>query len=335
MCRRIDFIRRSGIIFMMTVLMIGLTLVGSQNSLAQQQKSWKPAGPMTLICYTGPGTAYDYLARQIALVLPDYLGKPVMVQSVPGGGGGNALDTVYHAKPDGRTFVLYGLGSQVALALEKRYKWDIKELNLILAIDAPPYGVLASAKRSTYKDFKELMNTKETVRIGTGGANFVIVPLILELEKHGVKYRVARFKDQTGAFLAVIAGDADITMSALSSIGLDPIRAGDFRPLWVFANKRYSELPDVPTQVELGMSKEWSNFNLIRLIAMPPGVPTDIQKAFTEALIKTLQDKRTLEWSKKAEIPVDIVEKKELDERVRIVQEGFRNNMEIVKRYFF
>jgi tripartite-type tricarboxylate transporter receptor subunit TctC len=105
--------------------------------------------------------------------------------------------------------------------------------------------------------------------------------------------------------------------------------------LWVFANKRYSELPDVPTHIELGMSKEWANFNLIRLIAMPPNVPPDIQRAFTEALIKTLQDKRTLEWSKKAEIPVDIVEKKELDERIRIVQEGFKNNIEIVRRYFF
>lgn len=335
MCSTMSFIRRSGMILGIMVFVLCLTVVYSQNSLAQEKKAWKPAGPLTLICYTGPGTAYDFLARQIAQVLPDYLRKPVIVQSVPGGGGGNALDVVYHAKPDGRTFVLYGLGSQVALALEKRYKWDIKELSLILAIDAPPYGVLASAKRSTYKDFKDLMKTKETVRIATGGANFVIVPLILELEKNGVKYRVARFKDQTGAFLAVIAGDADITMSALSSIGLDPIRAGDFRPLWVFANKRYAELPDVPTHIEFGMAKEWANYNLIRLFAMPPNIPADIQKAFTEALIKTLQDKRTLEWSKKAEIPVDIVEKKELDERVRIVQEGFRNNIEIVKRYFF
>ncbi len=335
MCEATNMFRRFSLILSITVFIMCLTVVYSQEGLAQQQKAWKPPGPLTFICYTGPGTAYDFLARQIAQVLPDYLGKHVIIQTVSGGGGGNAVDVLHKSKPDGRTFALYALGTQVALTLEKRYKWDMKELNLILAVDAPPYAVCSSLKKSNYKDFKDLMKTKETVRIATGGANFAIVPLILQLEKNGVKYRVARFKDNQAAFLAVIAGDADITMGALSSITLDPIRAGDFQPLWIFANKRQQDLPDVPTHAELGMPKEWANYNLIRLIALPPSVPADIQTALTEALIKSLQDKRTLEWSKKAEIPVDILQRKELDERVRVVQEGFKDNIEIVKRYFF
>jgi len=336
---------RNSLIIGIVFFIMGLTPNGYQKSFAAPvkdsgdkstpQKTWRPAGPLTYIVYTGPGTAYDYLARQMAQILPDYLGKHVIIQSVVGGGGGNAVDVLYHAKPDGRTFCLYALGTHVALTLEKRYKWDMKDLNVILAVDAPPYAVLSGVKRSIYKDFNDLMKTKGEVRIATGGANFTIVPLILQLEKLGIKYRVARFKDNVGGFLATIAGDADITMSAVSSVTLDPIRAGDLRPLWIYANKRYPDLPDVPTHIELGMPREWASYNIIRLFALPPGVPMDIQNGLTEALIKTLQDKRTIEWSKKAEIPVDIVRRKELEERIRVIQDGFERNIGIVKKYFF
>ena len=329
-----------GIIF----LIMGLNPEGHQNSLfAQtkgsevrptQQESWKPAGPMTLIVGAGSGTAYDFLARQIAQVLPDYLGKPVIVNISPGGGGGIALDMLQMAKPDGRTFALYGVGTQINLTLSRLYKWDIKDLNLILAIEAPPYAVCSSLKHSKIKDFKDLMKAREEVRIATPGPNFAVVPLILQLERNGIKYKAARFKGMAEAYLAVIAGDADISIGALSSVTLDPIRAGDFQPLFIFANKRSPDLPNTPTVVELGMPREWANYNLIRLIALPPGVPAEIQNALTEALMKTLQDKRTLEWSKKTEIPLSIVPRKDLEEQIRFIVEEFRNNIEIAKRYF-
>lgn len=344
MCSKWVFIYRTGLVVGIVFLIIGLTPIyyHYQKSFAAQvkdpqdkstqQKAWKPAGPLTFIVAMGGGSAYDFLARQIAQVLPDYIGKPVIVQISPGAAGAIGLDMLQRAKPDGRTFALYGVGAQIALALENPYKWNVKDLNLILAINAPPYVVCVSSK-SKYKDFKDLMKAKEEVTLAFGGPNFGLLPLILQLEKSGVKYRAARFKGASESNLAVVAGDADMTINAASSFMLDPIRAGDFRPLWVFANKRCQDLPDVPTHIELGMPQEWASYNLIRLIAMASGVPVDIRNTFTEALIKTLQDKRTVEWSKKAEIPVDIIQRKELEERIRVAEEGFRKNVEIVKRY--
>lgn len=327
---------------MLSIMALGMD--GNQNSLVAatrgsdakpaQQNSWKPNGPLTVIVGAGAGTAYDWFARQLATMMRDYLGKPVIVNISPGGGGAVALDMLHKSRPDGRTFALYGLGTQIALEFEKRYHWDIKDFNVVLAVDVPPYVVLSSQKHSRYKDFNALMKSKEEVRIATPGPNFAIVPLIMQLEKNGIKYRAARFKGAAEANLAVIAGDADLTISALSSVALDPIRAGDFQALWVFANKRYPDLPNVPTHIELGMPREWANYNLARLIVLPPGTPVNIQNAFTEALKKCLQDKRTLEWSKKIEVPVDILERKEMEERIRVVTEGFKNNLDIVKRYF-
>ena len=345
MHKKTGFFHFMGIILCLSLFTGGFLISYNSGSLYAQEnvppgklppaKPWRPNGQLTLMCYTGPGTAYDYLARQMAQVIPDYLGKRAIVQTVVGGSGGNALDTLYRAKPDGKTFLLYAVGSQIALTVEKRYPWDIKDINVLLAVDAPPYVVMTSVKHSKYKNFKDLMETKDVVRIALGGANMTILPLILQLEKNGIKYKVARFKDNQAAFLAVMGGDAEITMSALSSIGLDPIRAGDFRALWQFSNKRLPELPDVPTLTELGMPAEWNSYNLTRLFAVPPGVPMDIQNALTDGLVKTLQDKRTVEWSKKAEIPVNIVQRKELAERFRVIEVGFKQNIEIIRRYFF
>ncbi len=343
MCSKMGSIRRAGLILGLIFLIMGLNPNDKQSSLAAQtkgsgdtpQKSWKPAGPMTMLLGTGAGTAYDFLARQMAVVLPDYLGKPVTVDIQPGGGGSIALDILARAKPDGQTFCLYGVGTQITLMFEKRYKWDVKDLSLILAIETPPYAVVASAKHTNYKSYGDLKKAKEPIRIATAGPNFAVVPLIMQLEKDGIKYRAARLKGAAEANLAVIAGDADITISASSSVILDPIRAGDMRPLWIFDDKRYKDLPDVPTHIEAGMPPEWAAYHLVRLIAVRSAVPVDIQNALTVALIKGLQDKRTVEWSKKAEIPVDTLERKEVEERIRIVQEGFRNNLQIAKRYFF
>jgi len=334
-----------GIILCLSIFTVGSLISYDSGSLYAQEnvlpgklppvKPWRPNGQLTLMCYTGPGTAYDYLARQMAQVIPDYLGKRAIVQTVVGGSGGNALDTLYRAKPDGKTFLLYAVGSQIALTVEKRYPWDIKNINVLLAVDAPPYVVMTSVKHSKYKNFKDLLETKDVVRIALGGANMTILPLILQLEKSGIKYKVARFKDSQAAFLSVMGGDAEITMSALSSISLDPIRAGDLRALWQFSNKRYPDAPDIPSLADLGMPSEWASYNIMRLFAVPPGVPMPIQNSLTEGLIKTLQDKRTVEWSKKTEIPVTIVKRKELEERLRVIEAGFKQNIEIVRRYFF
>ena len=303
-------------------------ILNSHESPAQQ-KTWRPAGPLTFIVCTGTGNAYDFLARQMAQVLPDYLGKPVIVQNVTGAGGGNGLDALHRVKPDGRTFALLAMDAYISLTVSNPYKWNVKDFSYILSIDAPPWSVCSSKKYPTYKD---LLQAKE-VRITLSGQMISILPVLLELERNGKKYKVARFKGSAEAYLAVIAGDAEITMGALSAVVLDPIRAGDFRPLWIFADKRSPDLPSTPTHIELGMPKEWSAYRIIRLIAMPPGVPVDIQNGMREALSKSLQDKRTLEWSKKSEIPVNLVPHETFKQRVDFIEGHIKSNLQLYKDF--
>lgn len=170
--------------FLIMGFIMCLTMGYNQDILAAPQQTWKPDGPLTITLYT-LGGAYEQLARQIALLLPEYLGQPTTIRGVTGAEGGNALDFVHRTKPDGRYINLGPVSINAILSVEKRYSWDIKDLPVVLAIEGTPYVIATSAK-SPYKSWEELLKArKENLRMSFPAGNFAVVPLVLELEKRG------------------------------------------------------------------------------------------------------------------------------------------------------
>ena len=300
--------------------------------LAAQTEAWKPSRPIRIIL-SGRG-AYDLIARQLSLGLPDYLGQKVTVQLVTGAQGFNAMDVLQGSKPDGHTISLLGVATYVGLATTKtRYSWDVRDIPVIMALDTPPYGIFSSPK-SPYKSYQDIVKTKTEVRVALAGATFVAIPLAVDFEQKKIPYTMARFKDVADAKLAVLAGNADLTSGALTGINTTQIRAGDLTLLWIYSSKRYPEFPDAPTHAELGMPKEWSDYALTRLIQVPPGTPENIQNGLREGLIKALKDKRTIEWSHKADTPVDLLPEPELKQRINFLVKSFKENKKIVDTYY-
>jgi tripartite-type tricarboxylate transporter receptor subunit TctC len=318
-------------VFVLTLLLIIFTTATFNEGLAAQE-SWKPSGPMKIIL-SGRG-AYDLIARQLARVLPDYLGQKVTVQLVTGAQGFNAMDVLQGSKPDGHTISLLGVATYVGLATKKtRYSWDVRNIPVIMALDAPPYGIFGSPK-SPVKNYQDIVNTKTEIRVALAGATFIVIPLAVDFEKKKIPYTMARFKDVADAKLAVLAGNADITSGALTGINTTQIKAGDMTLLWIYSAKRYAEFPNAPTHAELGMPKEWSDYALTRLIQVPPGTPSHIQAALREGLMKAFKDKRTVEWSEKADTPVDLLPEAETKQRINFLIKEFNENKKIVDTYY-
>jgi len=321
-----------GTIFLLTFFFIFSTS-GFNQSFAAQPTTWKPTKPVTILL-SSYGGAFDWIARQLSRVLPDYLGQKIIVQRVTGAEGKNAMDTLQRSKPDGHTMSLLGVGTYLGLATKKsQYPWNVKDLPVLLAIDTPPYGVFVYPK-SPYANYQDIVKTKTPIRIALGGTNFAIVPLLMDFDKKGIQYKVARFKGSAESSLAVMAGNAELTIGALSGVHANPIKAGDFRLLWLYDTKRIAMFPNVPTHVELGMPKEWSYYRIARLMQVPPGTPLHIQRALKEALIKALSDKRTIEWSKKFDTPVGVLPEAEFQERINYLIKGFNESPKIVEAYF-
>nr|WP_315980346.1 tripartite tricarboxylate transporter substrate-binding protein [Aliamphritea spongicola] len=86
-----------------------------------------PSKPVTLISPYGPGGAADLAARNLAAVVPDYLGADVIVTNRTGAAGVTGSAYVSKSRPDGHTLLLARVGSQAAVpAINRRipYKWD-------------------------------------------------------------------------------------------------------------------------------------------------------------------------------------------------------------------
>jgi tripartite-type tricarboxylate transporter receptor subunit TctC len=322
---------RVGAVFLF-IFFIVFSTAGFSEGLAAQPESWKPSQPMKIIL-SGRG-AYDLIARQLARVLPDHLGQKLNVQVVEGAQGFNAMDVLQGSKPDGHTISLLGVATYVGLATKKTpYSWNVKDIPVIMALDAPPYGIFGSPK-SPFKSYQDIVKAKTEIRVALAGATFIVIPLAVDFEKKGIPYKFARFKGVEDAKLAVLAGNAELTSGALTGINTNQIKTGDISLLWIYSAKRYPKFPDVPTHFELGMPKEWSDYALTRLIQVPPGTPGHIQTALREGLIKAVKDKRTIEWSEKVDTPVDLLPEAEFKQRIDFLIKAFNENKKIVEQYY-
>jgi tripartite-type tricarboxylate transporter receptor subunit TctC len=321
---------RAGAVLLLISFLIFST-AGFNEVLAAQAEPWKPSKPMKIIL-SGLG-AYDLIARQLARVLPDYLGQRVTVQIVEGAQGFNAMDVLHGSNPDGHTISLLGVATYVGLTTKSLYSWNVRDIPVIMALDAPPYGIFGSPK-SPFLSYQDIVKTKTPIRIALAGATFIVIPLIVDFDKKGIPYKFARFKGVEEAKLAVLAGNADLTSGALTGINTQQIKTGDITLLWIYSAKRVAEFPNVPTHFELGMPKEWSDYALTRLIQVPPSTPGHIQSALREVLIKAFKDKRTIEWSAKTDTPVDLLPEAEFKQRINFLIKAFKENQKIVEAYY-
>jgi tripartite-type tricarboxylate transporter receptor subunit TctC len=323
-------IHRAGTVLLVIFFMIFSTS-GFREILAAQPEAWKPSKPMRIIL-SGRG-AYDLIARQLARVLPDYAGQKLTVQIVEGAQGFNAMDVLHGASPDGHTISLLGVATYVGLTTKSLYSWNVQDIPVIMALDAPPYGIFGSPK-SPFQSYKDIGNAKTPVRIALAGATFIVIPLIVDFDKKGVPYKFARFKGVEDAKLAVLAGNADLTSGALTGINTKQLKSGEITLLWIYSTKRVAEFPNAPTHHELGMPKEWSDYALTRLIQVPPGTPAHVQNVLREGLTKAFKDKRMMEWSEKTDTPVDILPEAEFKQRINFLVKAFKENQKIVEAYY-
>src|SRR5215469_16884661 len=117
-------------------------------SPATAQDNW-PARPLTMVVPFAAGGPVDLLGRILGQYLGETLGKPVVVENVPGAGGMPGSLRVARANPDGYTFLLGSIGTHAMnQSLYKRPLYDA-------ATDFAPVALIAQVPLVlvTRKDF--------------------------------------------------------------------------------------------------------------------------------------------------------------------------------------
>jgi tripartite-type tricarboxylate transporter receptor subunit TctC len=204
-----------------------------------------PSRPVQLIVPFVAGDVYDVVARVIAPHLERDLGQPVIVDNRPGGDG---VEAVAKAPPDGHTLFFAATPHAIAQALRPTLPYDIER-------DFAPVSYVA------YNDMVFFLNPKVPVNHfgafvdlaqknpgkfsyaspGAGSQSHIVMEL---LNRHGgIALRHLPYRNEELAAMAVISGAAELTLLPPNPL-FGHIAAGTLRPM---ANAGYGEHPLLPT----------------------------------------------------------------------------------------
>jgi len=216
-----------------------------------------PDKQITMVVCFPAGGGTDIAARLIATPLGDALGTPVIVENRGGAGGNIGTAVAARAAPDGYTFLICSSAFVVNPSLYAKTAYDpFKDFTPVMVLGASP-NVLTVPAQSDIKTMPELIARAKAnpgkLNWSSPGAGTTpyLAGEVLQL-RTGTRMVHIPFTGAGPALTAVLGGQVDMYTANLGS--LQPqIQAGKVRALAVTANKRWPDLPDVPTLDEVGV----------------------------------------------------------------------------------
>jgi tripartite-type tricarboxylate transporter receptor subunit TctC len=282
------------------IVAVGLMLTSLQVSAGSQGEF--PAKEVKIISPWDPGGLNDVLSRAIAQHSEKFLGKPIVVENMPGGGGVVGTKFVERAQADGYVLVMAS-SSTIFTQYSSTPPNDIKNLAPVNQICIAPQ-VLVINSEASWKDIQSFISdckaNPDKVSVansGSGGSSDLYTSL---LEKEtGIKVKHIPYKGYAPAMTAVLGGHVDATIVP-PGVAKQHVEAGKARVLAIATEERFRDLPDAPTFKEQGVDLVIEHW--VGLMA-PAGTPQEtlniLVKAFQQGMktaeFQTLMEKRGLE----------------------------------------
>ncbi len=268
-------------------LVVGVVI--ALGSVAVTMAQSYPSKPVRFISPYAPGGGTDIMARTLAQKLSENLGRQVVVENRPGGGGIVGTETVAKAPPDGYTILLGSKGPlTVNPALYSKLPYDtLRDLAPISLVSMVP-AVLAVHPSLPVKSVKELIALARArpgeltfSSSGNGGSGHLSGEQFATLA--GVKMVHVPYRGTGPATTALLSGE--VTMSFGNLVALMPhVQAGQLRALAVTSAKRTSAAPQLPTVAESGL-RGYEYVTWYGVLA-PAGTSKDIIAKLNAELVK-------------------------------------------------
>jgi tripartite-type tricarboxylate transporter receptor subunit TctC len=257
-----------------------------------------PNRPVTLVIPFGPGGGHDLSSRVITPVAAKYLGRPIIIELKPGGGGIIGSQQVVKAAPDGYTLLLAGDGPNCSLPAIEGRGFGPESFEAVCRVVAYP-AILVARPDAPFKDLREMVeyaraNPGKLVFSNTGPWGVADKTIKRVMKATGITMKSVPYDGGGPALTAVLGGHADLT-SVTPYTGLAYIKAGKFVALAVLDYNRHPEYPNLPTAKEQGV--DVVHFPWIG-VAAPKGTPQPIIHKLSEAFKNMIEDNSTKEMAK-------------------------------------
>ena len=270
------------------VLILGVVLTGAVMAHPAQAADY-PKQTIEVMCPFSAGGSFDLYSRLIADTLPKYLGQSMIVINKPGGGGTAVVADMINSKPDGyKIGILDAAYFSMAVKTQKVpfNPTDVVPLNCFLELKSG-LTVKGDAPWKTLKDALEYAKkNKDTFRFGHAGRGLTCYMCTrIIFEKAGATMIDVPYKGAPEGITALLGGHIDGVCFPHGATAAQ-IKSGGMRYLVVYSDRRYSDLPDVPSALELGFPDA---AKLIPLLGVwihkdtPPAVKTTLTNAFKKA----------------------------------------------------
>jgi tripartite-type tricarboxylate transporter receptor subunit TctC len=251
-----------------------------------------PSGAITLIVSSSAGGITDTTARLYADLLSRNLGRSVIVENRPAGGGAAAATGVKNATPDGRTLLVYP-GSQLAAlpALQQLAYDPVRDFEPVATL-FDLLNFIAVPPDSPANTIPQLLDygkqNPKGLSIGSAGfgtpAHFNSVILSLD---NGLPITMVQYRGSFPMMADLVTGRIDLAM--ISFIVAQPfIQDRKIKILAQDGETRWSGMPDVPTMLESGQLKKKASGWFA--VAAPAGTPKAVVDRLNREFIRASQD---------------------------------------------
>jgi tripartite-type tricarboxylate transporter receptor subunit TctC len=273
--------------------MLGLALVSAVQSAAVAQEEHYPSRPVRLVAAAGPGGNPDVLARLLAQKLSEALGKPFVVENVPGAGGVVAANLVAKAAPDGHVLMLGDSGAlAINAALNPNLSYHpVKDFTPITALATVPTVFVAnsSVPAQTLAEFIARAKGKPgEMSYGSAGPGSIHhLTMAIFAERAGIELQHVPYRGGSAMVNGLLTGEIHAGWSGIPNV-MPLIESGKLRAYCVSIPERSKSLPAVPTCAELGLA----GFDIATMIGLqaPAGAPPNVVARLQAEAAKAMRE---------------------------------------------
>jgi tripartite-type tricarboxylate transporter receptor subunit TctC len=266
-----------------------LTALLATPALAQERF---PARPLRMIIPVGVAGVTDVVGRIIAESMSQTLGKPVVVENIPGAGSTIGAVAFQRAAADGYSFYIGTNNHPVMKAMHRDFAYDpVADFLPFCLVGRQPF-MLAVNPGVPVQDLPSLLawlrEQKQAANYGAtnpGATNHMAGELLKQLT--GLDFTVVPYRTAANAVQDLVAGRMQFTIDSPTMLA-PLVQEGRVRALASSSAERSVLLPDLPTIAEAGVPGY--DLTAWQVLFAKPGTPSEALAVLTEAAAKAVTD---------------------------------------------
>ena len=268
-----------------------LACAGAAQAQAPSQ-DW-PTRPVTMVVPFAAGGPVDVLGRILAQYLGEAIGKQVIVDNVPGGGGMSGSLRVSQGPPDGHMFVLGSIGTHALnQTLSKNPRYNAATDFAPVALIADVGLVLITRKDLPVDNLTDFIAhakaNQAKMQFGSGGAGTSShIGCVLLNQTIGADTQHIPYRSGGPAMADLVAGRVDYICNIASTLG-QAIEAKQVKAIATLTRERSPILPNLPTAHEQGLTDfDAYTWNAVFL---PKGTPAALVDKLNQSIRKVMDN---------------------------------------------